>query len=46
MRARTVGFILLAIIAGFVAGETIFRSAVCRDLFGRACWPGSLAGTR
>ena len=42
MRARTVGFILLTIIAGFVAGETIFRSAVCRDLFGRASGRGHL----
>ena len=42
MRARTVGFILLAIITGFVAGETIFRSAVCRDLFGRASGRGHL----
>ena len=42
MRARTVGFILLAIIVGFVAGETIFRSAVCRDLFGLASGRGHL----
>src|SRR6187399_3114002 len=44
MRARgTVGFILLAIAAGFVAGQTVFRSAVCRDLFGRAFGRGQLA---
>jgi len=41
--SRTVGFILLAIIAGVVAGETVFRSAVCRDLFGRAFGRGQLA---
>ena len=50
MRARTVGFILLAIIAGFVAGETSFVQrfvAICSDaLSGAVSWRHSLTAMR